>query len=158
MPDSIWDMAIEQQKQRDISLSTTNSLKHKESSLLIVGSKGVGKSTLIQRLLERQEPAKPTLALEYTYGRRSNQSLAKVCEVIKSWARLRRNHYKITPSAVCMKDVCHIFELGGGTLSTNLLETPMSPARLDSLHVILMVDLSNPNQVHVYCIILVSQI
>ena len=84
MPDSIWDMAIEQQKQRDISLSTTNSLKHKESSLLIVGSKGVGKTTLIQRLLERQDPAKPTLALEYTYGRRSNQSLAKVCSIIKS--------------------------------------------------------------------------
>ena len=78
MPDSIWDMAIDQQKQREITSPANNSQKHKESSLLIVGSKGVGKTTLIQRLLERQEAAKPTLALEYTYGRRTNQSLAKV--------------------------------------------------------------------------------
>ena len=78
MPDSIWDLAIAQQKQREITSPSSNSQKHKESSLLVVGSKGVGKTTLIQRLLERQEAAKPTLALEYTYGRRANQSLAKV--------------------------------------------------------------------------------
>ena len=45
------------------------------------------------------------------------------------------------------QDVCHIFELGGGTLSTNLLETPMSPLKLESLHVVLMVDLSDPHTV-----------
>ena len=31
-------------------------------------------------------------------------------------------------------------------MSTNLLETPMSPSKLDSLHVVLMVDLSEPHQ------------
>ena len=45
------------------------------------------------------------------------------------------------------QDVCHIFELGGGALSTNLLETPMSPLKLESLHVVLMVDLSDPHMV-----------
>jgi hypothetical protein len=34
--------------------------------------------------------------------------------------------------------------LGGGTLFTKLLETPMSPAKLETLHVVLMVDLSQP--------------
>ena len=85
MPD-LWELAIERQNQKRNGSSTTgggNSTtaadsKQKESTLLIVGSKGVGKTTLIHRLLERQEVAKPTLALEYTYGRKANQSLAKV--------------------------------------------------------------------------------
>ena len=75
MPESIWDMAIEQQKEASLSKMTE---KHKVRTLLVVGSKGVGKTTLIQHLLERQESSKPTLALEYTYGRKANQTLAKV--------------------------------------------------------------------------------
>ena len=43
-----------------------------------------------------------------------------------------------------IKDVCHIWELGGGTTSIKLLQTPLSPSKLLSLHVILMVDLSEP--------------
>ena len=35
-------------------------------------------STLIHRMLEREEAAKPTLALEYTFGRKSNLNLSKV--------------------------------------------------------------------------------
>ena len=40
--------------------------------------------------------------------------------------------------------MCHIWELGGGTTSIKLLETPLSASKLASLHVILMVDLSEP--------------
>jgi hypothetical protein len=49
-------------------------------SLLLktAGSKGVGKTTLIHRFLEREEAAKPTLAMEYTFGRKTNQNLLKV--------------------------------------------------------------------------------
>ena len=43
-----------------------------------------------------------------------------------------------------LQDVCHIWELGGGTTSIKLLETPLSASKLLSLHVILMVDLSEP--------------
>ncbi len=35
-------------------------------------------STLIHRMLEREEAAKPTLALEYTFGRKTNLNLSKV--------------------------------------------------------------------------------
>ena len=42
------------------------------------GSKMSGKTTLIHRFLEREEAAKPTLAMEYTFGRRTNQNLVKV--------------------------------------------------------------------------------
>ena len=42
------------------------------------GSKMSGKTTLIHRFLEREEAAKPTLAMEYTFGRKTNQNLVKV--------------------------------------------------------------------------------
>ena len=76
---SIWDLAIDQQNEkRQTSSSTTLSAQHKETTLLFVGSRNVGKTTLIHRFLERQETPKPTLALEYTFGRKTNQNLAKV--------------------------------------------------------------------------------
>jgi GTPase SAR1 family protein len=46
------------------------------------GSKGVGKTTLIHRFLEREEAAKPTLAMEYTFGRKTNQNLLKVSNTL----------------------------------------------------------------------------
>ena len=76
---SIWDLAISQQNEkRQSSSSSTLSDQHKETTLLFVGSRNVGKTTLIHRFLERQETPKPTLALEYTFGRKTNQNLAKV--------------------------------------------------------------------------------
>ncbi len=42
--------------------------------------------------------------------------------------------------------MCHIWELGGGTLFTNLLETPLSPAKLSGLRVVALVDLSEPSR------------
>ena len=40
--------------------------------------------------------------------------------------------------------MCHFWELGGGTLFTKLLETPVAPTNLDMLHVFIMLDLSEP--------------
>ena len=75
-------MAIAHQAEKhQNSSSTTLSAQHKETTLLFVGSRNVGKTTLIQRFLERQETSKPTLALEYTFGRKTNQNLAKVKEL-----------------------------------------------------------------------------
>ena len=45
-----------------------------------------------------------------------------------------------------LQDVCHIWELGGGTLFTKLLETPLSPLKLPNIHVVIMVDLSKPEE------------
>ncbi|XP_049780347.1 cytoplasmic dynein 2 light intermediate chain 1 [Schistocerca cancellata] len=95
----------------------------KESSLLFMGNKGVGKTSLIYRFLDRNETAKPTLALEYAYGRKSGKSL--------------------------VKDVCHIWELGGGTLFSGLLQAPLASCQshgLKNLTVVLMLDLSLPKQ------------
>ena len=47
-----------------------------------------------------------------------------------------------------MKDVCHIWELGGGTYYPSLLNIPLSSPStiLDDLTIILMLDLSQLNQ------------
>ena len=77
-PLNIWDLSIQQSKEkRDSSISKPDS-QALERSLLVLGSKNVGKSTLIHRFLETQDSAKPTLALEYTFGRKTNNNLAKV--------------------------------------------------------------------------------
>lgn len=52
---------------------------------------------MIQRFLEKNDPVKETLALEYSFGRKSGRSLNK--------------------------DVCDVWELGGGTLFSALLPT-----------------------------------
>ena len=118
---NIWDLAIDQSRDKRANvLSNKNESESSERSLLILGSKGVGKTTLIHRFLDSSDAAKATLALEYTFGRKTNNNLAK--------------------------DVCHIWELGGGTLFTKLLETPLSPLKLPQLHVVLMIDLSKPEE------------
>ncbi|XP_068085310.1 cytoplasmic dynein 2 light intermediate chain 1 [Anabrus simplex] len=117
---SLWDIAQKVNLERDESLQPLGS-QPKERTLIIVGSKGVGKTTLIHRFLDRDETAKQTLALEYTFGRKAGRSL--------------------------VKDVCHIWELGGGSLFTSLLSAPLAAAdNLRNVTVVLVLDLSLPQQ------------
>ena len=62
-----------------------------ESTVVVVGNRGAGKTTLVSRFLnpEKDDVPKPSVALEYTFGRRSGA------------------HGDV-------KDVAHIWELGGG--------------------------------------------
>ena len=46
-------------------------VERENSHVLICGSRDCGKTSLVLRFLERDEQPKPTVALEYTYGRRS---------------------------------------------------------------------------------------
>ncbi|XP_056291860.1 cytoplasmic dynein 2 light intermediate chain 1 isoform X2 [Pseudoliparis swirei] len=85
-----------------------------------MGSKAGGKTAILHRCLDRDEPSKPTLALEYTFGRRA------------------RGHS--TP-----KDIAHLWELGGGTSLSDLVQIPISAVSISSLSVILILDLSKPN-------------
>ncbi|XP_040583699.1 cytoplasmic dynein 2 light intermediate chain 1 [Lepeophtheirus salmonis] len=112
--ETIWDLAVDLKKKEKND-------NHKEHILLLIGNQSVGKSSMMYRFLDRRESPKPTLALEYSFCRKSNQNL--------------------------VKDVCHIWELGGGTSYTNLLSTPLSPKNLKNMKVIVMVDLSDPNRI-----------
>ncbi|XP_054276371.1 cytoplasmic dynein 2 light intermediate chain 1 [Macrosteles quadrilineatus] len=88
-----------------------------QKTLLFVGSNCVGKTTLINRFLDRNEPAKKTLSLEYTFARKIG-------------------------SHSLVKDVCHIWELGGGTLFTSVIENAASLTGNGPLGVVVMLDLS----------------
>ncbi|XP_014679523.1 PREDICTED: cytoplasmic dynein 2 light intermediate chain 1-like [Priapulus caudatus] len=90
-----------------------------EGTLLLLGSQNSGKTSIGLRLSERDEQAKPTTALEYTYSRLSRGA-------------------KLT------RDVLHIWELGGGTSLTKLLEVPINPSTLFSLSIGIVIDLSQP--------------
>nr|XP_046258756.1 cytoplasmic dynein 2 light intermediate chain 1 isoform X1 [Scatophagus argus] len=90
-----------------------------ERTVFLMGSKAGGKTSILLRCLDRDEPAKPTLALEYTFGRRA------------------RGHN--TP-----KDIAHLWELGGGTSLSDLVQIPITPVSIRSLSVILILDLSKP--------------
>ncbi|XP_075856825.1 cytoplasmic dynein 2 light intermediate chain 1 isoform X1 [Microcebus murinus] len=79
-----------------------------------------GKTTIILRCLDRDEPPKPTLALEYTYGRRA------------------KGHN--TP-----KDIAHFWELGGGTSLLDLISIPITSDTLRTFSIVLVLDLSKPN-------------
>jgi dynein light intermediate chain 2 len=119
--ESLWDIAVRMNTEQHDTKPPSGS-QPKERTILILGSKGVGKTSLIHRFLDRNECAKQTLALEYTFGRRAGKSL--------------------------VKDICHIWELGGGTLYPTLLSAPLAAASHDLSHltVVLMLDLAAPHQ------------
>jgi len=95
----------------------------KETFLLFVGSKSCGKSTLINKFLSpnKKDKPKPTVAMEYTFGRRSSGGSAK--------------------------DIAHIWELGGGKKLSDLVSVPIDPQRLLSLVGVIVLDLSIPSKV-----------
>ncbi|VDL72526.1 unnamed protein product [Nippostrongylus brasiliensis] len=66
--------------------------------IVICGNAQSGKSVLVNKFLDRNEEPKETIALEYIYARRT-----------------RGNN----------KDICHIWELGGGTKLAQLLAVPL---------------------------------
>ena len=107
----------------DGSVVKRSATRSKETFLLFVGSKGCGKSTLINKFLNpnKKDKPKPTVAMEYTFGRRSTGASAK--------------------------DIAHIWELGGGKKLSDLVAVPIDPQRLSSLVGIIVLDLSVPSKV-----------
>uniref|UniRef100_A0A915HD82 Cytoplasmic dynein 2 light intermediate chain 1 n=1 Tax=Romanomermis culicivorax TaxID=13658 RepID=A0A915HD82_ROMCU len=100
---SIWDMAREKLKEvakvKEESFDPANSYSQDETHIVIFGSKGCGKTSLILRFLEKDEQARATIGLEYMYGRRSKGN---------------------------GKEVGHIWELAGNLSNANLLAIPIN--------------------------------
>ncbi|XP_072165799.1 cytoplasmic dynein 2 light intermediate chain 1-like [Diadema setosum] len=120
---TIWDFAIiEAEKNATEAKEQGTDGKGAENHILFIGSKNAGKTSIILRFLEKDETPKPTIALEYTFGRRA------------------RGHQMV-------KDVCHIWELGGGTFLSQLTEIPLSESNLMSTSLMLVLDLSQPYEV-----------
>jgi len=92
-----------------------------ESFTLFVGQRQSGKSTLVTAFHNpsKDDAPKPTVALEYLFARRSAVSSAA-------------------------KDVAHIWELGGGAKLGDLVRVPLSTLTLSRAVVVVVVDLSQP--------------
>jgi dynein light intermediate chain 2 len=87
-----------------------------ESTILFVGCSGAGKSTIVSQFLDpSKDPGdpKPTVALEYLFGRRTTSS---------------------------SKQVVHLWELGGGARLKELISVPVNPSTLPRSAVCLVLD------------------
>ncbi|XP_074531904.1 cytoplasmic dynein 2 light intermediate chain 1 [Halichoeres trimaculatus] len=119
--DKLWDLAAAEVHSRETGGGEEDGRESvSERTVFLMGSKAGGKTTILLRCLDRDEPSKPTLALEYTFGRRA------------------RGHN--TP-----KDIAHLWELGGGISLSDLVQIPITPVSIRSLSIILILDLSKPN-------------
>ncbi|XP_071393788.1 cytoplasmic dynein 2 light intermediate chain 1 [Centroberyx affinis] len=117
--DTLWELAAAEVQSRESGDGEEDG-GESERTVFLMGSKAGGKTSILLRCLDRDEPSKPTLALEYTFGRRA------------------RGHN--TP-----KDIAHLWELGGGTSLSDLVQIPITALNTRSLSVILVLDLSKPN-------------
>ncbi|XP_077912741.1 cytoplasmic dynein 2 light intermediate chain 1 isoform X2 [Halichoerus grypus] len=117
--ETLWEIAKAEVEKRS-SGSEGDGLEIGEKSVFFIGSKNGGKTTIILRCLDRDEPPKPTLALEYTYGRRA------------------KGHN-------IPKDIAHFWELGGGTSLLDLISIPITSDTLRTFSIVLVLDLSKPN-------------
>ncbi|KAM4695358.1 cytoplasmic dynein 2 light intermediate chain 1 [Discoglossus pictus] len=119
--DSLWDIAVAEVQKKENAENEEEAEEVSERSLFFVGNKNGGKTTIILRCLDRDEAPKPTLALEYTFGRRA------------------KGHN--TP-----KDVAHFWELGGGTSLLDLIQIPITKESIKTFSIVLVLDLSKPNE------------
>ncbi|KAM6221146.1 cytoplasmic dynein 2 light intermediate chain 1 [Rhynchocyon petersi] len=119
--ETLWEIAKTEVEKRESDEHESDGVEVGEKSVFFMGSKNGGKTTIILRCLDRDEPPKPTLALEYTYGRRA------------------KGHN--TP-----KHIAHFWELGGGTSLLDLITIPITSDTLWTFSIVLVVDLSKPNE------------
>ncbi|KHN81551.1 Cytoplasmic dynein 2 light intermediate chain 1 [Toxocara canis] len=127
----IWTLAKERlnTSQRKLGVKTVDDSgeigdesefqRRHESYIIVCGSKNSGKSQMILRFLDRNENTKPTIALEYTYGRRTRGMI---------------------------KDVAHIWELGGGTSLLNLMDIPLTSKNIEVTSLVIVIDLTKPEE------------
>ncbi|XP_056148069.1 cytoplasmic dynein 2 light intermediate chain 1 [Lampris incognitus] len=120
--DTLWELAVAELQSRESGGAEEDGGETvvSERTVFMIGSKAGGKTSILLRCLDRDEAPKPTLALEYTFGRRA------------------RGHN-------APKDIAHLWELGGGTFLSDLVQIPINPLAIRSLSVILVLDLSKPN-------------
>ena len=91
-----------------------------DTCAVVVGTAQCGKSTLLKGLLNKDEEPQATLALEYSYCSKTTQG---------------------------RKDIAHIWEVGGGTAMQNLLDVALTESSVRTATVVIVADLSKPEEV-----------
>jgi len=95
-------------------------VKNFDRTVVFVGEKGSGKSSLINLLkgVQKEESAKPTYAMEYSFAKRTTHN---------------------------RKEVVHMYELGGGRQLADLVATPLTRESYKYIVYVIVVDLSKPS-------------
>ncbi|KNE67407.1 hypothetical protein AMAG_11872 [Allomyces macrogynus ATCC 38327] len=118
----LWAVLKDEYKsQQRASEASSDAQSGHETIVVLAGGKSCGKTALINRFLDKgSDPSPPpTVGLEYTYGRR-------------------------TRAAANIKDVVHLWEVGGGPAGTKVVTVPLSAATVHTTAVLLCVDLTRP--------------
>lgn len=100
-----------------------------ETTLLVVGDSGCGKTTLINSFLKAtsSKQPKPTFALDYSFARKKNAPTSS------------------SGGSSNSKSIAHIWELGGDIQEPALLEIPINVRNLRNLSILICCDLSKPH-------------
>ncbi|KAI8611846.1 hypothetical protein BC830DRAFT_1139374 [Chytriomyces sp. MP71] len=111
----IWNLALKYRK----GTSTTQQQADEgvETTIMVVGNKQAGKSSLIHRLQNKGDIPPPTTALEYRFARSTRGTI---------------------------KDISHIWELAGGTHLTDLIDIPVNESNIHLTTFVIVIDLSEP--------------
>ncbi|KAI1717643.1 dynein light intermediate chain (DLIC) domain-containing protein [Ditylenchus destructor] len=112
--------SISEREAISAKFAATTSGGGRESTVLVCGSENCGKSTLVSRFLDPRasDPGQGrTIAMDYNYATRTRQNV---------------------------KDLAHIWELGGGGSLANLLEIVLNDQNIESTSLILFLDLTRP--------------
>lgn len=98
-------------------ISIAASINHK--NLVVVGEKKSGKTSLISSFIGEpaKDDVKSTAALEFKFGRKEVNN---------------------------KKEICNIYELGGGRLLENLVSAPLSKESISKAIAVIAIDLSRP--------------
>lgn len=86
-------------------------------------TKTKGKTSIINNFLDRSETLKPTLALEYSFGRRNGG-----------------------PGQGLQKQVCNVWELGSLSNSASLMSVPIKSHGFDNFAAIIVLNLLYPDR------------
>ncbi|XKL67353.1 hypothetical protein PGB90_002844 [Kerria lacca] len=118
---NLRDLAIVQSRKK---LLHNKKIENAERTLLITGSKNVGKTNFIHQFIEKERGitnSPSTYLLDYKFARQSNKSL--------------------------MNDVCHIWELGNDVTFVSLLSVITEIKHFNSICIIIMIDLTLPETI-----------
>ena len=117
-PNNLWSIAAKQYKEKKEQGTLKLPGREMKKIFVFVGDKKVGKTTLINRLLNKSTDDRETVALDFKSG-----SLTKEDIEVK----------------------INTYEIGGGRTLANLLQAPLAMGNLDQVATVCIVlDLSKP--------------
>ena len=116
----LWSIALEVKKSMDMDKkqATTN---EGQSSILLLGNRSAGKTTIALRLIERNDSPRSTTGLEYVPCFKQR-------------------------GAEMGRDVAHLWELAGGTFLSKIIDVVVTMETIHRLAIVIVLDLSRPEE------------